>query len=423
MSTFEVIEHPNFLTDDKHDFYKEIAIYYSLLFLAAIMFEIALRAARIKNQTIKILDARHNLSMQLSAAKDWDDVVSKVLRYPASIFSTSATSLLIYDHSSENYLCEQSWIGEGVEINLPYVAFSRSACCSDDTKQISANFHLMNCSQLLLPCSQAHEYYHLILNNGDDPIGILIIVVPKKQLINHEDIQLLSKTAEDMANGLSAARHRQEQYAIEIANAASNERLEIARDLHDTLGQNLGYLHFKLDQLLTENNGVICQANTSELMRLRELANESYELVRHTLVILHHNSNHNISKLITAHSQIIAKRAGFKVNIKEDGTPRAISPQNLKQFLHAYKEAMFNIETHSQANEAMVNLSWTDEQLTVRISDNGKGFDPSMVADGHYGLHIIDERIKSIGGDAEINSAHGQGTEVVLRLPLADEKQ
>ena len=180
-----------------------------------------------------------------------------------------------------------------------------------------------------------------------------MIVVPKRQAINHEAIELLSKTAEDMANGLSAARHRQEQHAIEVANAASNERLEIARDLHDTLGQNLGYLHFKLDQLLTENKGEVCQANTSELMRLRELANEFYELVRHTLVILHHNSNHNISKLITAHSQIIAKRAGFKVNIKEEGTPRAISPQTLKQFLHAYKEAMFNIETHSQATEAI----------------------------------------------------------------------
>ena len=86
VSTFEVIEHPNFLTDDKHDFYKEISIYYSLLFLAAIMFEIALRAARIKNQTIKILDARHNLSMQLSAAKDWDDVVRTLMFTPPLSF-------------------------------------------------------------------------------------------------------------------------------------------------------------------------------------------------------------------------------------------------------------------------------------------------------------------------------------------------
>ena len=70
-----------------------------------------------------------------------------------------------------------------------------------------------------------------------------------------------------------------------------------------------------------------------------------------------------------------------------------------------------------------MNLSWTEEKLTVRISDDGKGFEPSMVADGHYGLHIIDERIKSIGGETEINSAHDQGTEVVLRLPLSDEKQ
>ena len=155
---------------------------------------------------------------------------------------------------------------------------------------------------------------------------------------------------------MSAAKHRQLQHAIEVANAASNERLEIARDLHDTLGQNLGYLHFKLDQILAEDKEVSCSAKRSELERLRELANESYELVRNRLVILHHTDEHRISELFKAHSQIISKRAGFSVSIDEEGLPRSIPPNSLKQLLHAFKDSLYNIEKHSGASQVRVFL-------------------------------------------------------------------
>jgi signal transduction histidine kinase len=421
VSVFEIIEHPNFLTDNKHDFYKEIGIYYSLIFLAMVMLEIALRAGKIKNQTIRILDARHNLSMQLSAAKEWEDVVSRVLQYPASILQVSATSLLIYDHLSKQYILERWWPDIHQVIFLPSTVYTKETLCSTDLRPITSNLHLVDSKKVWPTTPRDHECYHLVLDYGDMRVGILNIFVPKHKQINPEIVQLLSKTAEDMAIGLNAAKQRQEQHAIEVANAASSERLEIARDLHDTLGQNLGYLHFKLDTLLSNNNSEFCQTKTLELMRLRDLADESYELVRNTLVILHQKSDHTIRELLNAHSQIIAKRAGFTVKVKEVGSPRAIPPENIKQLLHAYKEAIFNIEKHSDASEAKVYLSWMENQLNVRICDNGKGFDISSVDNnGHYGLHIISERIQSIGGMAEITSVLSQGTEVKLSLPLVE---
>ncbi len=156
--------------------------------------------------------------------------------------------------------------------------------------------------------------------------------------------------------------------------------MEIARDLHDTLGQNLGYLHLKLDQILTAGEKYSLRTLKNELEHLRELANESYELVRNTLVILHHGSDHQINELFKAHTQIIAKRAGISVNIDEEGLPRSIPPNHLKQLLYAFKESLYNIEKHSGASHAKVHLSWTDTHLKVNIWDDGRGFSSDETA-------------------------------------------
>ncbi len=419
VATFELIEHPDFLTDDTFYFFKEIALYFTLIFIIAIVVELAIRASIIKNQTIKILDARHNLSLQLISAKDWEEVVTRVLQYPSSILPVSATSLLIYTQDTDNFTTERSWVAADETIDIQIVAISRDSCCTDDIRTIAPNIHLVDCEKITKKIIGKRKCYHLSINYGDLPIGMLYMILPKNKPLSREDALLLSNTADDIAIGLFAAKQRQIQHAIEVSNAASNERLEIARDLHDTLGQNLGYLHLKLDQLLTSGDQRHSGKLQSELEHLRGLADESYELVRYTLVILHHGSEHRISELFNAHAQMIAKRAGISVDIEEEGHPRSIPPHYLKQLLYAFKESLFNIEKHSGARRAKVHLSWTDTHLKVNIWDDGHGFEPDdLVTDGHYGLHIIDERIHSLGGKVEINSTIGKGTEVMLLLPI-----
>lgn len=419
VGVFEVMEHPDFLTDSSLYFFKEIAMYYTLIAVTAVMVELTIKSVIVKNQTIMILDARHNLSLQLISAKDWEEVVTRVVKYPSSILPVSATSLLIYDQDSGNFITERSWIAPSENIEIIAQTMSRDSCCTDDISTITPNVHLVDFEKIAKITDGKRACYHVSIYYGDLPIGMFYIILPKHKQLNDETAQLLSNTAEDIAIGLSAAKQRQNQHAIEVSNAASNERLEIARDLHDTLGQNLGYLHLKLDQILTSSEKRPLSALHNELEHLRELANESYELVRNTLVILHHGSDHRISELFNAHTQIIAKRAGILINIDEEGLPRSIPPNYLKQLLYAFKESLYNIEKHSGASQANVHLSWTDTHLKVNIWDDGHGFGPEdATTEGHYGLHIIDERIHSLGGKVEINSNPGQGTEVMLWLPL-----
>jgi signal transduction histidine kinase len=419
LGIFEIIEHPDFLTDNSYYFFKEIAFYYTLIAITAVMVEVAIKAVIAKNQTIKILDARHNLSMQLISAKNWEDVVTRVIQYPASILPVSATSLLIFDEVNDNFATEVSWIAPSENIEIQVKTISRDACCTDDISSIAPNVHLVDCEKFARIDDGKRQCYHISINYGDLPIGMLYMILPKHKYLTNEHAQLLSNTADDIAVGLSAANQRQRQHAIEVTQAANNERLEIARDLHDSLGQNLGYLHLKLDQILTAGEKYSLRTLENELEHLRELANESYELVRNTLVILHHGSEHRINELFKAHTQIIAKRTGILVSIDEVGLSRSLPPYYLKQLLFAFKESLINIEKHSGATQAKVSLTWTETQLKVRIWDDGRGFEVNLSTDiGHYGLRIIDERIKSLGGKFEINSSQGEGTEVMFWLPL-----
>ena len=419
LGIFEIIEHPDFLTDNSYYFFKEIALYYTLIAITAVMVEVAIKAVIAKNQTIKILDARHNLSMQLISAKNWEEVVSRVIQYPASILPVSATSLLIFDEVNDIFTTEASWIAPSENIEIQVKTISRDACCSDDISAIAPNVHLVDCEKFARIGDGNRQCYHISINYGDLPIGMLYMILPQHKYLADEHAQLLSNTADDIAVGLSAANQRQQQHTLEVTQAANNERLEIARDLHDSLGQNLGFMHLKLDQILTAGEKYSLRKLENELEQLRELANDSYELVRNTLVILHHGNDHQINELFKAHTLIIAKRAGISVNIDEEGLPRSIPPNYLKQLLYAFKESLYNIEKHSGASHAKVHLSWTETHLKVNIWDDGRGFSSDDIAlEGHYGLHIIDERIRSLGGKSEITSTPGQGTEVMLLLPL-----
>jgi len=249
---------------------------------------------------------------------------------------------------------------------------------------------------------------------------MLHIFLPQDQPLKSDQALLLNNTAADIAIVLNTAWQRREHQAQEISNAASDERLEIARDLHDTLGQNLGYIHLILDQILSGRIRPSFAQVKPELNRLRDLANESYELVRSTLIILHHQSERRLSKLFKAHANLISERAGFEVDMREEGQPQVLPPHTFHQLFNIFKEALFNIEKHAHADQVKVLLTWDQAKLTVHIVDNGRGFDPQRIDQtDHFGLKIMEDRLARLGGEIIVSSSPDQGTQIEFWLPLA----
>ncbi len=197
------------------------------------------------------------------------------------------------------------------------------------------------------------------------------------------------------------------------------ERARLARDLHDSLGHSLGYLHLKLDALagaraLSENLEV-----RRELAQMRDVTNEAYEVVRGMLAASLPHTSTDLATALLVQARSVGQRGKFKVQVTSEGQPRTLSPIVQQQLLYLFQEALVNVEKHAYARQVDINVEWGEDTLTISFSDDGKGFDPDDIrADGHFGLAIMQERAQEINGQLTLSSCPDSGTELVLRLPL-----
>jgi PAS domain S-box-containing protein len=197
------------------------------------------------------------------------------------------------------------------------------------------------------------------------------------------------------------------------------ERARIARNLHDSLGHSLGYLHLKLDQLTSQDGLGQRKAVRQELVQMRDVANQAYELVRGMLAALLPSNASDLTTALLVQARSVCGRAGIKVQVNSEGQPRRLSPIVQQQLVYLFQEALVNVEKHANARQVDVNLAWGEDNLTLSLSDDGRGFDPEEVrADGHFGLAIMQERAQEIDGQLSLSSCPDSGTELVLRLPL-----
>jgi signal transduction histidine kinase len=102
------------------------------------------------------------------------------------------------------------------------------------------------------------------------------------------------------------------------------------------------------------------------------------------------------------------------------GQPQRFPARIEEQVLRIGQEAMVNAVRHAHADQIDVELAFEDSRLTLRVHDDGSGFDPAGVAsngNGHYGLTSMRERAENVGGTLTVNSTMGRGTHVEACVP------
>jgi PAS domain S-box-containing protein len=192
---------------------------------------------------------------------------------------------------------------------------------------------------------------------------------------------------------------------------------DIARDLHDTLGQNIGFLRMNLDHL-SETQWSNPTNIKIQIQNMNKVANESYELIRTMLTILQSGNSADPLSLFTRYAEQVAERSSFQIDISSLGPPRQLSSQQIRQLFYIFREALSNIEKYAKASRVSGEFLWDEHALTLGISDNGCGFDQDAVQPaGHYGLKFMRERADLLKGSFLIHSAIGQGTTITIVVP------
>ncbi len=192
----------------------------------------------------------------------------------------------------------------------------------------------------------------------------------------------------------------------------------IARDLHDTLGQNISYLSMSLEYL-SESGWSESAVNKDQVQNMTRVANESYELIRAMLAILQTGNTADPLILFTNYAEQIALRSMFQIDITNHGPTNQLSPHQIRQLFYIFREALSNIEKYSGATHVSGEFLWDEQSLTLVVSDNGCGFDPAAVqAKDHYGLKFMRERVELMNGSFLLQSEPGKGTTIRVVAPI-----
>jgi signal transduction histidine kinase len=199
------------------------------------------------------------------------------------------------------------------------------------------------------------------------------------------------------------------------------ERQRMARELHDTLEQNLTGISLCLEAAsLTLDTSP--QMAEQHLGRALAHVDRSIEEVHRSVWALREESleAHGLAASLNEIGQQLAScsPAPIVVSTRVEGHPRPFSLAVENNLLHIGQEAMTNAVKHGRATRIEVTLLYGEQGFCLRVSDDGRGFDVRAAVRGRLGLVGMRERALEIGGRVEVSSALHQGTEVQVWVPL-----
>jgi PAS domain S-box-containing protein len=208
-------------------------------------------------------------------------------------------------------------------------------------------------------------------------------------------------------------RIRAEEMLSEIRRT---ERRRIARDLHDIVLQDLsGALQsLRLTDLQAKGSGMVLDLGEE----LEALGRASSGL-RSAIYDLRRESERpfleSVESLVEL-NQLATPEREIRL-IVEDGFSVGLRTKASIELLRILQEALANVRRHSAATIVEVGLRTDDQAILLEVSDDGRGFDPGSARAG-IGLSAMRERVEELGGEIEVSSRPGEGTEVTVRVPL-----
>jgi signal transduction histidine kinase len=227
----------------------------------------------------------------------------------------------------------------------------------------------------------------------------------------------------------SAANARLREQLVEQARQAGvqQERQRMAREIHDTLAQDLSAVVAQLEFALTDTGRA--DQWRRPVSQARDVAREGIGEVRHLVralasPLLQGAALPGALRVLTRRWQ---RQTGIKAtcHLDEDLPPLPEAAQ--AALLRVAQAALANVAEHAGASQARVTLSWVDTAVLLDVWDNGSGFEPAQVRAGGrdpagergFGLSGMRQRLGQLGGWLEIESAPGHGTAVCARVPVA----
>jgi signal transduction histidine kinase len=244
--------------------------------------------------------------------------------------------------------------------------------------------------------------------------------VPTSVVADRELTQL-STTINDMLDTLAAARERMRKLGAEVVYAEERERAQVARELHDSVGQNLAAASFQVAAIAHEIGN---HEAASRLSEVRELLRTAIEEIRNVSRSLHPRvtTDLGLPSALEALGDATRQRSLIDVDVKVDISGVVIPSAVSATLYRVAQEALRNIERHADASRGTLALRARPGYVELEVTDDGRGFEGPLEkkrADARFAT--MRERLSLAGGELHIDSTSDSGTRVTAWVGMDTE--
>ncbi|HGA0147601.1 TPA: sensor histidine kinase [Streptococcus agalactiae] len=234
------------------------------------------------------------------------------------------------------------------------------------------------------------------------------------------NIQRLSKKMNLMTASLQSKENSRILKSQEIVK---QERKCIARDLHDTVSQDLFAASMVLSGIAQNVSQLDVDQVGSQLLAVEEMLQHAQNDLR--ILLLHLRPVELENKTLSEGFRMILKELTDKSDIEVVYHESILTlPKKIEDNIFRIgQEFISNTLKHSQASRLEVYLNQTENELQLKMIDNGIGFDMDSVYDLSYGLKNIEDRVEDLAGNLQLLSQPGKGVAMDIRLPLVNQSE
>ena len=365
-------------------------------------------------------EALYEVALQLTGRADLRDVLDTITRHARDLLGAERAIACLSDAR------EAARTGSAAATPPPTRGRERMAIADDGTVCLVAHERLAGshpknplCPMVTLEATDG--WAARPLRGPDGVLGELCVTRAGKPFSKQER-DLVGALADMAAIAVRTARlhEAEEQWTIHA------ERDRIARELHDSLAQVLGVIHLQLRALESRAKDEASHGMAHELSGIAETADEAYRDVREAILGLRETvrEDDGLEGSLRDYLRKYSRQTNIVTHLECTGDARVgLSPRAEVQLLRVVQEALTNTRKHAQAKRVTVRIEVGETATTLTVEDDGRGFDPAIVAssmEGGFGLASMRERVEQIGGTINVHTAPNAGTRIVVRLESED---
>jgi signal transduction histidine kinase len=245
--------------------------------------------------------------------------------------------------------------------------------------------------------------YNLPLSTSDSQVGMLELTTP--EAMNSGELAELAAGLHPVSVAFANVQLLQDI----VGSAVAEERIRLAREMHDEIGPSLASLGLALDMAAIQQSHQPEVA--ADLQILRSNVTKLVEDVRASVADLRNDPGPTLTARILQSTAPMEGRPPIVVDIDERRPPR---PAQIGELTSIITEAARNAHRHSGASRVVISGQVDRAFGSCSVVDDGVGFDPTREPEGHYGLIGMRERASKIGAVLKVESKPGVGTAITV---------